>query len=61
MLGFVIIEIDEGLVPVDVPEDSTPEEVAAANEGRLVDPELFKSYEDAYEAMLKIPIEPEED
>jgi len=55
MLGYAIIETDDGLTVAEVPQDSSPEETAAVHGGLLVDPGPFDSYENAYDAMMRIP------
>jgi hypothetical protein len=55
MLGYAIIETDDGLTVAEVPQDGSPEETAAVHGALLVDPDLYSSYEDAYDAMMRIP------
>jgi hypothetical protein len=54
-VGFVIIENDAGLMVTIRSPNQTPEEVALANGGVVVDPGPFETYEDAYDAMQLIP------
>lgn len=61
MLLYEIIETDEGLAVAEVPPGNTPEDVAASRGGLLVDPGPYTTYEDAYDAMLAIQKEDEED
>jgi hypothetical protein len=61
MLRFAIIEVEDGLTVAQVPPHSTPEEAAASRGARLVDPEPYCSYEEAYDAMMAIPDEDADD
>jgi hypothetical protein len=58
---YEVIETDEGLAVAEVEPGITPEDAAARQGGLLVDPGLYKSYEDAYDAMLAIQKEDDED
>jgi hypothetical protein len=55
MLGYAIIETDDGLTVAEVPELSSPEETAARHGALLVDPGPYDSYQDALDAMMLIP------
>ena len=60
MNKFVIIETEAGLSVVAVPGERTPEQAAVENNGVLVDPRVFDSYEEAFDALQAIP-DPGED
>lgn len=55
MLQYAIIETDGGLTITEIPEHSSPEEMAALHGALLVDPGPYDSYEDALDAMMLIP------
>ncbi|MGM0486842.1 MAG: hypothetical protein ACQESR_08790 [Planctomycetota bacterium] len=59
MLRYAIVETEEGLTVVEVPEHRTPEEVATLQRGLLVDSRLYESFQDAFDAMMLIPNEPD--
>ena len=61
MLLYEIIETDEGLAVAEIPPGATPEDVAAKRGGLLIDPGPYKTFEDAYDAMLVIQEEEEEE
>lgn len=67
MQSYVVIETDDGLTVVEVDEASSAEHEAERCGGVLVDPVLYATYEDAYDALLladaenKIAINPRVD
>jgi hypothetical protein len=61
MAEFAIIELEEGLTVVELPLGQTPEDVALRNGGTLVDPGPYSSYDDAYDALLELQYEDEEE
>lgn len=54
MKRFIVVETEDGLTVVDVPEAETPEDAASTHGGRLADEETYGSYDDAYDAMIAI-------
>lgn len=58
---FLIIENDDGLAVVEHPPEATLEETASKHGGVVVDTELYKTYEDAYDAMMNLPATEEEE
>jgi hypothetical protein len=60
MISFAIIELDDGLSVVTVQPGQTPEEAAAKENGVLVDPGPYGTYDDAYDAMCELEGEGEE-
>ncbi len=61
MLLYELIETDEGLSVVEIPEGATAEDAARQQEGIVVDPGPFTSYEDAYEALMALKLDEDED
>ncbi len=61
MLSYEIVETDEGLAVAEVPTGTTAEEVALARGGILIDPGPYKSFEEAYDAMLALQEDEDED
>lgn len=61
MLQFAIIEVDDGLTVAEFPLGRRPDEVAARRGGTVVDPGPYKTYEDAYDAMLALSAEEDDD
>jgi hypothetical protein len=51
---FAIIETDAGLTVAQVSPETSAEEAAVISSGRLVDPGPYKSFDDAYDAMLAL-------
>lgn len=60
MTRFAVIETDSGLAVMRVPPHATVEDAAAQQGGSIVDPGPFDSYDEAYDAMLAIPDEDDE-
>lgn len=54
---FSIIETDGGLTVTELEPGALPDDVAVKQGGIVVDPGPYKSYEDAYDAMLAIQAE----
>jgi hypothetical protein len=61
MVFYQITETDEGLAVAETQPGVTPEETAATQDGILIDPGPYKTFEDAYDAMLALQEEEEED
>jgi hypothetical protein len=61
MSNYEIIETDEGLAVAEMPRGVSPDEVAAARGGILIDPGPYRTFEDAYDAMLVWQTEEEEE
>lgn len=61
MAQFAIIEVDDGLEVAEFEPGTMPDDVAAKHGGTLIDPGPYKSYEDAYDALVAIQSEEEEE
>ena len=61
MLLYEIIETDEGLAVAEMHSGVGPNEVAAAHGGVLIDPGPYTTFEDAYDAMLALQAEEDEE
>ena len=57
MQSYVVVETDDGLTVVEVDASSTPEFEAERYGGVLVDPVVYATYEDAFDALLLIDAE----
>ncbi len=57
MQSFIVVETDDGLMVAEVAGGSSPEAEAEKLGGVLVDPTLYATYEDAYDALLIIDAE----
>ena len=55
MSSFTVIENDNGLLVVAVESGETADEAAVRYNGVVVDEGPYKTYDDAYDAMLQIP------
>lgn len=58
---YLIIENEQGLEVVEQDEKSTPEETASEHGGILIDAGPYKSYDDAYDALLALQQEDEDE
>ena len=56
---FSIIETDAGLAVAELEPGTQPDDVAIKHGGQVVDPGPYRSYEDAYDAILAIQLEDE--
>ncbi len=61
MLLYEIIETDEGLAVAEMHPGVSPDEVAAAQRAVLIDPGPYRTFDDAYDAMVALQSEEEED
>jgi hypothetical protein len=61
MLQYELIETDEGLTVAEIAKDIAPEEAASRRRGLLIDPGPYDTYEDAYDAMMALKFEDEEE
>lgn len=61
MLQYELIETDEGMTVIEVESGMTPEEAARQHDGLLIDPGPYASYEDAYEALMALKLDDEEE
>jgi hypothetical protein len=61
MPHFAIIETDAGLTVAETDPTLQPEEAAIRHGGVVVDPGPYRSYDDAYDAMLALEDEDDED
>ena len=61
MLRYELVENDAGLTVIEIPNGYTAEEAARQQEGLIVDPGPFTSYEDAYEALMALKLDDEEE
>jgi hypothetical protein len=60
-MTFIIIELADGLVPVELSPGQRPEDVAASQGGTLVDEGPFATLEEAEDAVENIKAEQEEE
>ncbi|NUQ61663.1 MAG: hypothetical protein HUU20_04190 [Pirellulales bacterium] len=58
---FAIIEVDEGLTVTELSPNEPPETKAVTQGGVVVDPGPYYSFQDAYDAMLAMEDEIEEE
>jgi hypothetical protein len=58
---YQIIEIDQGLAVAELEPGVLPEVAAERSGGVVVDPGPYRSYEEAYDAMVVLEDEEEED
>lgn len=54
MAYYAIIEVDAGLTVVTIPPGLTAEQQATRHAGVVVDPGPYETYEDAYDALLAL-------
>ena len=54
-MNYFVIENDDGLLVVGANATQSAEQVALANHGVVVDEGPYKTYDDAYDAMLLVP------
>jgi hypothetical protein len=60
MATYIIIELADGLTPVELPPDQLPDEVAIALGGTLIDEGPFNTLEEATDAIDNLEAEPDE-
>ena len=61
MVSFVIIELEDGLTVATVQPEQDPEAVATSEGGVLVDSGPFDTYEQAYDALVELEGDDEEE
>jgi hypothetical protein len=61
MLRYELVETNEGMTVIEIPDGATAEEAARQQDGLIVDPGPFTSYEDAYEALMALKLDENED
>jgi hypothetical protein len=61
MLRYELIETNDGLTVIEIPTGATAEEAARQQAGLVVDPGPFASYEDAYEALMALKLDEDEE
>lgn len=61
MPSYLIIETDDGLTVAEIEEGSTAEDTAEREGGLVVDGTIYATYDDAYDAMLLIQADADED
>ncbi len=61
MLLYELIETNDGLTVIEIPTGNSPEEAAREQGGLVVDPGPFTNYEDAYEALMALKLDSEEE
>jgi hypothetical protein len=61
MLLYELIETNDGLTVIEIPTGNSPEEAARQQGGLVVDPGPFTNYEDAYEALMALKLDSEEE
>ena len=49
---FTIIETDAGLTVAQLEPSATPDDAAVRHRGVVADPNVYKTYDDAYDAIL---------
>lgn len=57
-MQYAIVELEDGLLVVEVPTGMTLEEVALQNRGVLADENVYDSYDEACDALAEL--EPDE-
>ena len=57
----IIIETEDGLTTVEQAQDATAEETASKHHGTVVDAGPYRTREDAYDALLELQLEREEE
>jgi hypothetical protein len=61
MLQYELIETEEGLAVAEIMPSITSEEAARRRGGLLIDPGPYETYEDAYDALMALKLDEEED
>jgi hypothetical protein len=61
MLRYELIETNEGMTVIEIPSGATPDDAALQQGGLVVDPGPFTSYEDAYEAMMALKLDDDQE
>jgi hypothetical protein len=61
MPQYAIIEVEDGLTIVEIPQDQTVESVAASAGGVLIDSGPYSSFQEASDALANLQLEGEED
>lgn len=59
-MSYIVIELPDGLLPVELKADQLPEEVADAEGGILIDEGPFATIEEANDAIDNIKAEEDE-
>jgi hypothetical protein len=61
MHAYAIIEVSEGMTVAELPPTSTAEEKAARLGAVLIDPGPYPSYDEAYDALLSLQEDEDEE
>ncbi len=61
MVKYELVEIDEGLTVIEIPPGMSCEEAARQQSGLVIDPGPYTSYEDAYEALMALKLDEDEE
>jgi len=61
MPQFAVIEVDDGLTVTELEPGALADQVAAQQGGSVADPGPYQSYEEAYDALLALLSEDDED
>lgn len=61
MTQFIVIEVADGLVAVELPDDQKPEDVALTKGGTLIDEGPFATLEEANDAIDNLEADEDED
>ena len=61
MLQYELIETEDGLSVAEIMPGVTPEEVARQRGGLVIDPGPYDTYEDAYDALMALKLDEEEE
>lgn len=57
MVSFAIIEVDDGLTVATIQPGQSPEEAAIQQQGLVVDPGPYATFEDACDALTNLELE----
>jgi hypothetical protein len=60
-MTYIVIELADGLTPIELPDGQRPEDVAAAEGGTLIDEGPFATLEEAEDAVDNLEQEREEE
>jgi hypothetical protein len=61
MTSFAIIELDDGLTVVELQPGEKPEDAAVRQGGVLADPGPYPTYDEAYDALVEMEGEEEDE
>jgi hypothetical protein len=61
MLRYELVETEAGLSVIEIPDGYTAEQAARQQDSLVVDPGPFTSYEEAYEALMALKLDEDEE